>query len=361
MLSISFSTIVENVRRGNPTDEDRRAIRLWASVCLHHLHWAVTTGRPSTIPAPYLNQCNILLSLFEATVHEGMVVAEILLYTALNRKLTHHSYLDANGECAEFAAWKQKWCHLFALPRSSAFKLSYHSAYLILAVRSLEDFNNGRATEALLSPQAINQPLLGHHADGQPRQQAHAIALRFAVQILETFLEMSTLLRNEIPIYLHMCISYSALVIAQYWRDTPPAARASAETVLELLTALEEWCTTCESSALVTAFSASLAKRRVQSSAGDDQRHMHGFATRSRHDVPPARADNDAAAGSPLYSAAEGLLGLGGIPVADADATRLSSANNHMLDMPDLGLDLTTPDFPSMEDFFGGGFLDFMR
>ncbi len=113
MLSISFSTIVENVRRGNPTDEDRRAIRLWASVCLHHLHWAVTTGRPSTIPAPYLNQCNILLSLFEATVHEGMVVAEILLYTALNKKLTHHSYLDANGECDEFVAWKQKWCHLF--------------------------------------------------------------------------------------------------------------------------------------------------------------------------------------------------------------------------------------------------------
>jgi hypothetical protein len=38
----------------------------------------------------------------------------------------------------------------------------------------------------------------------------------------------------------------------------------------------------------------------------------------------------------------------------------LSSVNNHMLDMPNLGLDLS-PDFPSMEDFFGGGFLDFMR
>lgn len=37
MLSISFSTIVDNVRRGQPTDEDRRAIRLWASVCLHHV------------------------------------------------------------------------------------------------------------------------------------------------------------------------------------------------------------------------------------------------------------------------------------------------------------------------------------
>ncbi|OIW28172.1 hypothetical protein CONLIGDRAFT_634496 [Coniochaeta ligniaria NRRL 30616] len=364
MLSISFSTIVENVRRGNPTDEDRRAIRLWASVCLHHLHWAVTTGRPSTIPAPYLNQCNILLSLFEATVHEGMVVAEILLYTALNRKLTHHSYLDANGECAEFAAWKQKWCHLFALPRSSAFKLSYHSAYLILAVRSLEDFNNGRATEDLLSPQPANQPLLRHHADGQPRDQAHSIALRFAVQILETFLEMSTLLRNEIPIYLHMCISYAALVIAQYWRNTPPAARASADAVLELLTALEEWAATSHSGSLVTSYSAGLAKRRVQASVGDDHRHnTQGYVARSGHEAPPPQAEDDAAAGSPLYSAAEGLLGLGGggVPVVDAEASRLSSVNGHVLDMPDLGLELTTPDFPSMEDFFGGGFLDFMR
>ncbi|KAB5584995.1 hypothetical protein GE09DRAFT_1068991 [Coniochaeta sp. 2T2.1] len=242
MLSISFSTIVENVRRGKPTDEDRRAIRLWASVCLHHLHWAVTTGRPSTIPAPYLNQCNILLSLFEATVHEGMVVAEILLYTVLNRKLTtgRHSYLDAQGECAEFAAWKRKWCHLFALPRSSAFKLSYHSAYLILAVRSLEDFNNGRATEDLLlspsQPTNNRQPRRNGGDAGSSsssrQQQAHAgIALRFAVQILETFLEMSALLRNEIPIYLHMCVSYSALVIAQRcqscwlrWRSGAPGA-----------------------------------------------------------------------------------------------------------------------------------------
>lgn len=257
-----------------------------------------------------------------------------------------------------------------ALPRSSAFKLSYHSAYLILAVRSLEDFNSGRATEDLLSPQPVR-----HHADGPPPRghQAHSIALRFAVQILETFLEMSTPLRNEIPIYLHMCISYSALVIAQYWRDTPPpppsahtardggpaaaaaAAAPPAEAVSELLAALEEWCATCQSAALVTSYSAGLARRRVLSSSvgggsgEDDRRQTQG------HAPPPPRAGGDAAAGSPLYSAAEGLLGLGG-----GGAVSDGLAGHHVLDMPDLGLDLT-PDFPSMEDFFGGGFLDFMR
>ncbi|KAB5578107.1 hypothetical protein GE09DRAFT_1088523 [Coniochaeta sp. 2T2.1] len=354
MLSISFSTIVDNVRRGKPTDEDRRAIRLWASVCLHHLHWAVTTGRPSTIPAPYLNQCNILLSLFEATVHEGMVVAEILLYTVLNRKLTtgrHSSYLDAQGECAEFAAWKRKWCHLFALPRSSAFKLSYHSAYLILAVRSLEDFNNGRATEdLLLSPsQPVNnrQPRRNGGDDGSTssssrQQQAHAgIALRFAVQILETFLEMSALLRNEIPIYLHM-------------------ASGAAETVLELLAALEEWCAGCDGSALVTSYSAGLARRRVLA-CGDEGRQMQGYGGRGHggQDVGIG-GRGEVGPGSPVFSAAAHLLQLGGVAVAETDLGRKATVHHEMLEIPDLGLDLT-PDFPSMEDFFGGGFIDFMR
>lgn len=170
------------------------------------------------------------------------------------------------------------------------------------------------------------------------------------MQILETFLEMSTTLRNEIPIYLHMCISYSAVVIAQYWHDTPPAARASSASVVELLTALEDWCATCQP-ALVTSYSAGLAKRRIQASAG-------AYAAKSSQEGPPQRGDVDVAAGSPLYSAAEGLLGLGGVSLPDND--RPPNLNNHMLDMQDLGIDLT-PDFPSMEDFFGGGFIDFMR
>lgn len=211
------------------------------------------------------------------------------------------------------------------------------------------------------------------------------------MQILETFLEMSHPLRNEIPIYLHMCISYSALVIAQYWRDDtttttnppPPAARASADKVLELLTALEDWCAAWQGTSLVTSYSAGLAKRRVlQSSSSSAAEHHHkqvvqGYAAAARLSgqevvVPTTRGENNEVveAGSPLYSAAEGLLGLGGgapMAVEGGDASRLGGGgnghnnNNHVLDdVAELGLDLT-PDFPSMEDFFGGGFLDFMR
>ena len=313
----------------------------------------------------------MLLSLFEATVHEGMVVAEILLYTALNRKLTHHSYLDSHGECAEFAAWKRKWCHLFALPRSSAFKLSYHSAYLILAVRSLEDFDSGPTRDLLSLEQAqppsphplssrTTQPQAAHHHHHHP----HATALRFAVQILETFLEMSGPLRDEIPIYLHMCISYSALVIAQYWRPTNREVPAAA-TVLELLGGLEEWCAGCRSGSVVTAHSVGLARRRVLLADGvpppgqEDGGGLGGGVGKQ------GRVESVEAA-SPLYSAAEGLLGLGGGGMVEGSDARGAAAgvgghHGHVhLDVGELGLDLT-PDFPSMEDFFGGGFLDFMR
>ena len=75
--------------------------------------WAATTGRPPTIPSPYLNQCNMLLNVFQPTVQEEMVLAEILLYSIVNRKLARHSYLDSKGECEEFTTWRQRWAHLF--------------------------------------------------------------------------------------------------------------------------------------------------------------------------------------------------------------------------------------------------------
>lgn len=64
----------------------------------------------------------MLINVFEATVHEGMIVAEILLYTALNRKVTLHSYLDTDGECEDFTSWKHKWVHLFGENRPNTLR-----------------------------------------------------------------------------------------------------------------------------------------------------------------------------------------------------------------------------------------------
>lgn len=112
MLSISFSGIIKNIKKGSLTSEDHKAVHLWSRICLHHLHWAATTGRPSIIPLAYINQCNILLSFYQATLQDGMLVAEILLYSTLHQKLAHQSYLGDGGECVEFLSWKEKWNHL---------------------------------------------------------------------------------------------------------------------------------------------------------------------------------------------------------------------------------------------------------
>ncbi|KAJ9136692.1 Transcriptional activator of proteases prtT [Pleurostoma richardsiae] len=350
MLSISFSGIVDNVRQGRSTSADRRAIRLWANICRHHLHWAATTGRPSTIPTSYLNQCNMLLNVFQATVQEGIVLADTLLYVALNRKLAHHSYLGADGECEEFALWKQRWAHLFAQPRSSAFKLSYHAAYFILAVRRLEAFIGG---EELLSPAADDEVAPSNNTRSETSRAHEAHALRFAVEILETFLEMSVPARSEIPIYLHMCVSYSALIIGQYWREETATEIPPAATVVELLSALEEWSSVSTSASVAPAYVAGLAKKRVQTRARSARRE---FVAGLQHGA--AQLGPDGSLSSPLYNAAEGLLGLGGGSGSVSGGGPRSASMSLVADMPDIGL---TPPFPSMEDFFAGGFLDFIR
>jgi hypothetical protein len=112
---------------------------------------------------------------------------------------------------------------------------------------------------------------------------------------------------------------------------------------------------------IVTAYATALAKRRVRAC----NRVKEG-----EHEAPNyahsgfgllGNTDGGAAPGSPIYSAAEGLLGLGGIPPAEHDGGRSSNpAISHLADgsMPDVML---TPCFPSMEDFFAGGFLEFIK
>lgn len=45
-------------------------------------------------------------------MQDGMLVAEIMLYSTLHQKLAHQSYLGNGGECKEFLSWKEKWNHL---------------------------------------------------------------------------------------------------------------------------------------------------------------------------------------------------------------------------------------------------------
>lgn len=46
MLSISFSKIVANIKRGGATIPDRQAIHLWSTICLHHLQYVMSSPLP---------------------------------------------------------------------------------------------------------------------------------------------------------------------------------------------------------------------------------------------------------------------------------------------------------------------------
>uniref|UniRef100_A0A0B7JJ77 Transcription factor domain-containing protein n=1 Tax=Bionectria ochroleuca TaxID=29856 RepID=A0A0B7JJ77_BIOOC len=76
MLTINFSDISERLDSGLATSADQRAVRTWAIISLVHLHWAAITGRPPTIPAAYLLQSQLLLNFEQATMRDGMLVAE---------------------------------------------------------------------------------------------------------------------------------------------------------------------------------------------------------------------------------------------------------------------------------------------
>ncbi|KAI0017980.1 hypothetical protein F4780DRAFT_753370 [Xylariomycetidae sp. FL0641] len=340
MLSISFSKIVNNIKQGSPTVEDHRAIHLWSTICLHHLHWAATTGRPSIIPRSYVNQCNILMSFYQATMQDGMLVAEISLYLLLHQKLGGQSYPGDGSECEEFVAWKQKWSHLLSLPTSSMLQIGYHAACLILALRTLEESGHVLGTKSLLSS-AVGSP---SHSSFPPTSTAHreppspsshdaaAAQLRthacaHARAILQTFLAAPAHVRDATPTSTCLCIGYCALALAHY--DAGASGVPDAVS-LALITQVDAWVRTAPGKSWAYKYN-TLARRKVEARVG----------RRSAAEEEAAGAVQDGVG-----------VEYGGGGHSDEDASATLPAG---FDLGDQAV------FPSMEDFFGGGFLDFMR
>ncbi|KAI0129693.1 hypothetical protein BJ170DRAFT_284705 [Xylariales sp. AK1849] len=366
MLSISFSKVVNNIRRGTSTIQDRRAIHLWSTVCLHHLHWAATTGRPSVLHIPYINQCNILLSFYQASMQDGMLVAEILLYSVLHQKLTRRSYLDTSGECEEFKGWKQKWNHLMSLSTASMLRIGYYAAYLILAVRALEERGDAMSPKTFLANLSFDPPVSNARAAAESKttknttQMLQVHTSRYAHSVLETFVEMPPFLMDSIPTYLCLVIGYSALILAHY---DEKQSNVSSEVSLGLISRLEEWCMRTPSKSWAIKF-ATLARQKVESRAGpagshqevtkasEKQRHLPEWSTAHTPVTTFAVApDHDTSPSS--LSGHHNYDGENFVP--GADAFQMATDPVH------LGYEVSQPVIPSMEDFFGGGFLDFMR
>jgi hypothetical protein len=89
--------------------------------------FAVGTGKPPTIPADYIKQCPVILDHPDATVEDGIVLAESLLFSALYYKLGNLPFLDKDGRCEELTAWETRWKHLLSMssPTNPASAMKY--------------------------------------------------------------------------------------------------------------------------------------------------------------------------------------------------------------------------------------------
>ncbi|KAI0116769.1 hypothetical protein F4814DRAFT_413900 [Daldinia grandis] len=363
MLSISFSKIINSIKQGSLTTEDHKAIHLWSKICLHHLHWAATTGRPSIIPASYINQCNILLNFYQATMQDGMLVAEILLYSTLHQKLTHQSYLGDGGECKEFLSWKEKWSHLLGLPTSSMLKIGYHAACLILAVRSLEEVGQGLRPRTFLSEMGGEDASDNEcHASTHPRRNKDGDgntlrinACRYAMIILKTFLEMPPFLMDAIPTCLCLCIGYCALLLAHYDESQ---SKISDQVSRDLIIQIDQWIRTSPGKSWSFKYGA-LAKHKMESRTSGDlgSTSEHQTPTRTHLRYQDGEQGRSAAqvrvdSHSPNHHETTGYHGRGAsLPEAQQPE---SESIFPPLDISEHAI------FPRMEDFFGGGFLDFV-
>ncbi|KAJ2991801.1 hypothetical protein NUW58_g2387 [Xylaria curta] len=394
MLSIYFTQIVNRLKNGDSTIEDHRAMHLWSTICLHHLQWAATTGRPSIIPkGSHINQCNVLLSFYQATMQDGMLVAEIMLYSILHEKLLQESYPSGGHECEEFRTWKQRWNHLLALPTSSMLRIGYNAACLILAVRALGTTGDALGSTSLLSTDST--PAAGSasagsktddktpfsaerrgpkRADSESTRNETAYSsdtaaadllrvnvCKYARLVLETFLDMPVFLMDAAPTCTCLCLGYCALVLAHYdgaQSQIPDAV------VLRLITRLDQWIQTSPGKAWSYKYGA-LAIRKVEArvrspstpsrpKAQEDVR-SHNHRENSYGATDPGAASRDCQ--DDARGPSEGHVHA--YPAHDVlTSTGHAADPNDELPSFDLGEHAM---FPSMEGFFGGGFLDFMK
>ncbi|KAI2633283.1 hypothetical protein GGS21DRAFT_519878 [Xylaria nigripes] len=374
MLSIYFTQIVNRLKNGNSTLEDHRAMHLWSIICLHHLHWSVTTGRPSIIPkGSHINQCNVLLSFYQATMQDGMLVAEIMLYSTLHQKLYDESYPNDGRECEEFRAWKHRWSHVLTLPTSSMLRIGYHAACLILAARAISKTEDSLGSTSLLctdivmttpatrsgsigsKPTPIDEIQVpgpetpkDKDADTSATKTEHILranVCKYAKLVVETFVEIPTFLMDAAPTCTCLCLGYCALVLAHY---DPSQSLIPDDVVLHLITRLDEWMQTSPGKTWLCRYG-KLARRKVEarinarSSSATPLPHTtsnhskeYDQSSSPRAVTPPPPPPHN-----PTYTMGDMLTE----PSADA------------LPSFDLGDQVL---LPSMEGFFGGGFLDFM-
>jgi hypothetical protein len=234
----------------------------------------------------YLNQCKLLLNLEQATLRDGMLVAEVELFTILHDQFVAKQYLDKEGSSKQIVAWKSKWNHLLGmlpsfsylnLPQfadqmpmgltpglltSGILNLGHSAAWLLLSRRTVEARKEADDYANLLPFTPGTTSSLDDAASVYPRQgDAELILYESAVRLLQTYVALGTAVISEAPEFYHTCVPYALLVLSKYDLQSRHATRVEMSLLLRRLK--EIYSTSIRRSAAVE-FSLERAMARIE-------------------------------------------------------------------------------------------------
>ncbi|EKJ78962.1 hypothetical protein FPSE_00819 [Fusarium pseudograminearum CS3096] len=263
MLCIQFSDIIKRNSAGTSTMIDLRSIRLWANVCLVHLHWSATTGRPSILPGSYFSQCRNILNFEQTTIRDAMLLAEISLYCTLQKTGCGKPDFASDGSCEKFTPWNHKWGYLLELPTGLILNLSYWIANMILAKRSLDEI------EALaLSAPTSASPQTPHGSTAQfqaiPTKDLQDRVYELSFRVTLAFVRIPSSSSGDLPEFHSLCVAYSMLILCQY--DELPSSIPHTE-LFSVLSEVKRRCSESNSYSVAVEFSAERALERLRADA----------------------------------------------------------------------------------------------
>ncbi|RKU46345.1 hypothetical protein DL546_008695 [Coniochaeta pulveracea] len=235
--TIDFAEILSRLSLGKHEARDKTYLSLWNNICLVNLRFAVGTGKPATIPHDLLEHCPAILNHPQATIDDGIVLAEIMLFSALCDKTAPPS-LNRHGHCQALMAWEKRWAHLLASEKAIHLRFGREFAYLVLAMRAVEKYGSSRTGQSTFQVKNSSQYDLSENVDDGDHSDSHlsfhssrTCAHKHALAMAGIFLEMPTTLVEELPKFHQICIAYCCIVLSGCITDKS----ASPRQVLDIL------------------------------------------------------------------------------------------------------------------------------
>lgn len=233
-LSINFTGLLKNLNEGKADHIDQRRLRLWNMICLCHLQFAVGTGRPSVIAPEYLEHCPAILNTIEATIYDGISVATLQLFAIVQELLKHNNLTEEHSR-RHLKSWTTKWGHLLDADdhRVCVLQMAVDFCHLVLDRRCLDHLNNPPSPSAdrtsTTSPNEnhLNSPSVSSRADRSSihnhglRERYYLLCKEHAMQLLHTFKSLPMTTSEEVPEFLHLCVVYAMIVLAELYKEQP--------------------------------------------------------------------------------------------------------------------------------------------